>query len=60
VRRVGHLDQRLREAARLGFRRVLVPAGATAPRRAVAVESVAEAVRWLRERSAGHASVADG
>ncbi len=53
VRRVARLDLRLREAARLGFRRVLVPEGAADPRGAdvagiVSVASVGAAVRWLR------------
>jgi len=53
VRQVGRLDQRLREAGRLGFRRVLAPAGATGGAagvgaQGVAVEDVAAAVRWLR------------
>jgi DNA repair protein RadA/Sms len=55
VRRVGHLDQRLREARRLGFGRVLAPAGAGSPG-AVGVTDVAEAVDWLR-RVAGEALV---
>lgn len=54
VRRVSRIAQRLREAARLGFRRVLVPAAVAADvgsggARAVGVASVAEAVAWLRE-----------
>lgn len=51
VRRVGRIDQRLREAARLGFGRVLVPAGAAGPgdaAAAVGVADVAEALSWLR------------
>ena len=54
VRRVARLDLRLREAARLGFRRVLVPEGAAEDLRAAAgcevvpVASVGAAVRWLR------------
>jgi DNA repair protein RadA/Sms len=65
VRRVSRMDLRAREAARLGFRRLLVPAGSEAgsesgseaPGRAdsgcecVPVSSVAEAVRWLRGSS---------
>lgn len=53
VRRVARLDLRLREAARLGFRRVLVPEGAGADARSpegaeiVPVANVAAAVRWL-------------
>lgn len=54
VRRVGRLDQRLREAGRLGFGRVLVPAGVlsevTAPG-AIGVENVGQAVRWLLENA---------
>jgi DNA repair protein RadA/Sms len=57
VRRVSRLDLRTREAARLGFRRVLVPRGAEKSESAESPESgcqlipvadVAEAVRWLR------------
>jgi DNA repair protein RadA/Sms len=54
VRRVGRIDLRLREAARLGFGRVLLPEGAARATRApagtaiVPVRDVAEAVRWLR------------
>ncbi|MDJ0849744.1 MAG: DNA repair protein RadA [Myxococcota bacterium] len=57
VRRVARLDLRLREAARLGFRRVLVPEGAADDLRAadgcevVPVASVGAAVRWLRDGS---------
>jgi DNA repair protein RadA/Sms len=68
VRRVGRLDQRLREAARLGFRRVLLPApgrgaqtgGASGPgprseaAGPVELSSVAEAVAWLRAQSPVH------
>lgn len=53
VRRVGRIEQRLREAARLGFRRVLLPAGAAkdvhAGAQPIPVATVAEAVAWLRE-----------
>jgi len=54
VRRVGRLDLRLREAARLGFRRVLVPepsAGEATPREAdaIAVRDVGDALARLRE-----------
>ena len=61
VRRVGRMDARLREARRLGFRRVLLPeglspsepaAGDGAEVRAIAVADVAQAVRWLRETAA--------
>jgi DNA repair protein RadA/Sms len=61
VRRVGRMDARLREARRLGFRRVLLPEGLSpseasgAPNgagvRAIAVADVGEAVRWLRENA---------
>ncbi len=57
VRRVGRIDQRLREAARLGFGRVLLPAGARpegAGPEVVGVADVAEAVAWLRARTPGH------
>jgi len=54
VRRIARLDQRVREAARLGFERVLVPTGTAgdlqAPRgcRLVEVDDVAHAVAFLR------------
>jgi DNA repair protein RadA/Sms len=54
IRRVGRIDLRLREAVRLGFRRVLLPAGAEEAARAPAgaeiipVPDVASAVAWLR------------
>jgi DNA repair protein RadA/Sms len=59
VRRVARLDLRLREAARLGFRRVLAPAGAPPPpgleAEVVPVATVGEAVTWLRRaRPEGH------
>ncbi len=63
VRRVGRIDLRVAEAARLGFRRVLVPRGAATETAAgmkcepVPISSVAEATRWLRASSAGHGSV---
>jgi DNA repair protein RadA/Sms len=64
VRRVSRLDLRVAEAARLGFRRVLVPQGAelSAPRGAelVRVADVAEAVAWLRASSPVHGSENDG
>ena len=53
IRRVARLDARVAEAARLGFRQLLVPAGAqsalSAPRgaRLVPVGDLAEAVAWL-------------
>ena len=58
VRRVARLDLRAREAARLGFRRLLVPKGPAAELRApegaelVPVRDVAEAVLWLQGASA--------
>ncbi|MBM4385083.1 MAG: DNA repair protein RadA [Deltaproteobacteria bacterium] len=52
VRRVGRIEQRLREAARLGFRRVLVPAQLAATSvggaEAIGVADIAAAVAWLR------------
>jgi DNA repair protein RadA/Sms len=53
VRRVARLDLRVREAARLGFRRLLVPEGAAAAAAGsgaelVPVASLADAVGWLR------------
>ncbi len=54
VRRVGRIDLRVREAARLGFRRVILPEriGATLPAppgtTLLPVSDLAEAVRWLR------------
>ena len=60
VRRVGRIEQRLREAARLGFRRVLVPlqlAGASAGgAEAIGVADVAAAVRWLRAQGGSAAT----
>lgn len=58
VRRVGRIDLRVREAARLGFRRILLPervgAALDAPKGTtlVSVADLAEAVRWLRKPSA--------
>jgi DNA repair protein RadA/Sms len=54
VRRVGRIDLRMREAARLGFRRLLLPEAAFAgalPGGAepVPVRDVADAVAWLRQ-----------
>jgi len=54
IRRVGRLDLRIREAARLGFRRVLVPEGVPAaglPSAAepIPVRDVGDAVAWLQE-----------
>ncbi|HEY8120548.1 MAG TPA: DNA repair protein RadA, partial [Myxococcota bacterium] len=55
VRRVGRIEQRLREAARLGFRRVLVPAqlasASAGGAEAIGVADVAAAVAWLRAQS---------
>ena len=54
VRRVGRLDLRVREAARLGFGRILAPEGtADAPPGAqvIPVADVASAVAWLRRGS---------
>jgi DNA repair protein RadA/Sms len=52
VRRVGRLDLRVKEAARLGFRRVLTPPGSDAAAcdgaTVIETEDVADAVRWLR------------
>jgi DNA repair protein RadA/Sms len=53
-RRVAHLEARVEEAARLRFRRLLVPAGAhdglsTPPgARLIPVASLGDAVAWLR------------
>jgi DNA repair protein RadA/Sms len=61
LRRVPHAELRVREAARLGFRRVLVPQGtpARAPAGAELVEiaEVAEAVAWLRANRPVHGGV---
>jgi len=53
VRRVSQMEQRLREAARLGFKRAIVPAGAVEPERRVrmevaAVKSMSHAMELLR------------
>jgi len=60
VRRVGRIDLRLREAARLGFRRVVLPAGVEAVRptgaQLIPVANVDAAVRWLRASSPIHVS----
>src|SRR5215469_16886114 len=62
VRRVSRIDLRIREAVRLGFRRVLLPElrGATTSASGaelLAVRNLAEAIAWLREsgRPAGRA-----
>jgi DNA repair protein RadA/Sms len=63
VRRVGRIDLRLREAGRLGFRRILLPQGAgVAPSgaEAIPVDDVAAAVRWLRASGPVHAGVHNG
>ncbi len=58
VRRVARTELRVREAARLGFRRVLVPEGtsARAPAGAELIEvaEVADAVAWLRASARGN------
>jgi len=63
VRRVGRIELRLREAARLGFRRVLLPAGVAVARspgaELIGVADVSAALRWLRASSAVHRSVND-
>jgi DNA repair protein RadA/Sms len=59
VRRVGRPELRLREAARLGFRRVLAPPSSERPpagTRLVPVGEVRDAVAWLREQAAFTAS----
>jgi len=53
IRRVARLEDRLREAARLGYGRVLVPAratplAATGAATPIGVDDVGEAVAWLR------------
>ncbi len=64
VRRVARSDLRIREAARLGFRRVLVPEAVPpgslpADAEIVPVRDVADAVAWLRRssRSPGNGAV---
>ena len=65
VRRVGRIDLRVREAVRLGFRRVLLPerVGATleVPRGTVLVPvaDLAQTLRWLRDESPGRRPVKD-
>ncbi|RIL07591.1 MAG: DNA repair protein RadA [Proteobacteria bacterium] len=60
VRRVARLEPRVREAARLGFTRILVPR-ASANEKAIAgatlvpVESVSDAVAWLLAQDASRA-----
>jgi len=58
VRRVGRVDARVQEAARLGFARALVPQGSTETLRGVGAElvpvaDVAAAVGWLRRAANG-------
>lgn len=60
VRRVARLDLRVRESARLGFRRILAPAAADGSKdgivdgaRVIPVEDVRAAVEWLRREAAG-------
>jgi DNA repair protein RadA/Sms len=52
IRRVARLEERLREAARLGYRRVLVPARAlplaAGDATPIGVDDVGEAVAWIR------------
>jgi DNA repair protein RadA/Sms len=62
IRRVPRLDLRVREARRLGFRRILVPQGSkeAAEPGAVPVRDVAEAVAWLRAQGPVHGGVNDG
>ena len=64
VRRVSQIGLRLAEAGRLGFRRVLVPAAwADEPTpegvQTLGVESVADAVAWLREVAPVHVDAND-
>ena len=60
VRRVARTDLRVKEAARLGFRRILLPEGVREAREAPAgvtpipIADVAAAVRWLRESGPVH------
>jgi DNA repair protein RadA/Sms len=60
IRRVGRIDLRLREAVRLGFRRVLLPAGAEEAARppvgaaVIPIADVGAAVAWLRASGAVH------
>jgi DNA repair protein RadA/Sms len=63
VRRVARIDARLREAARLGFRRVLAPRGASEAGRgpsAIEVCDVAEALAWLRASTPGRVAHVNG
>jgi len=64
VRRVARSELRVREAARLGFRRVLVPEGtqtrALAGAECIEVREVADAVAWLRASRGVHTPVNNG
>jgi DNA repair protein RadA/Sms len=61
IRRVARTDLRVKEAVRLGFRRILLPEGVPEARNAPAgatpipVADVAAAVAWLREYGSLHA-----
>jgi DNA repair protein RadA/Sms len=60
IRRVARLELRVREAARLGFRRVLVPeTGSAPPSGCVPVRDLAAAVGWLRAHASVHSAVYD-
>jgi DNA repair protein RadA/Sms len=63
VRRVARLDLRVAEAARLGFRQLLVPAGAELPAppgaELIRVGQVAEAIAWLRASAPVHGVESD-
>jgi DNA repair protein RadA/Sms len=65
IRRVARTDLRVREAARLGFRRILLPEGAPEVSRppagveAIGLRDVAAAVAWLRASSPVHTRVDD-
>jgi DNA repair protein RadA/Sms len=68
IRRVGRIPLRLREAARLGFERVLLPAAVASPgsgtegpfATGIAVENLAQAVAWMRASSPGYSSEDSG
>jgi len=64
VRRVARTELRVREAARLGFRRVLVPEGTQARSPAgaecIEVREVADAVAWLRTSRSVNTPVNNG
>jgi DNA repair protein RadA/Sms len=63
IRNVSHLERRLSEAQKLGFRRAFVPAGAAvhapAGMQLIAVRSVADAVDQLAGRRAGRTAPDD-